>query len=100
LKRLAVDVLKIDKSFVLNMEHDDNDDVIVRSTIELGHNLGLRVVAEGVETQETWSRLAQLGCDTAQGFFISRPLQRIVLVDWLRKRGFEEPPRRMRLVAG
>jgi diguanylate cyclase (GGDEF)-like protein len=100
LKRLAVDVLKIDKSFVLNMEHDDNDDVIVRSTIELGHNLGLRVVAEGVETQETWSRLAQLGCDTAQGFFISRPLPRIVLVDWLRKRGFEEPPRRMRLVAG
>ena len=87
LKRLPVDVLKIDKSFVLNMEHDDNDDVIVRSTIELGHNLGLRVVAEGVETQETWSRLAQLGCDTAQGFFISRPLPRIVLVDWLRKRG-------------
>ena len=98
LKRLPVDVLKIDRSFVLNMEHDDNDDVIVRSTIELGHNLGLRVVAEGVETQETWGRLAQLGCDTAQGFFISRPLPRIVLVDWLRKRGFEEPPRRMRLV--
>jgi predicted signal transduction protein with EAL and GGDEF domain len=43
-------------------------------------------VAEGVETQETWSRLAQLGCDTAQGFFISRPLPRIVLVEWLRKR--------------
>ena len=73
LKRLPVDVLKIDRSFVLNMEHDDNDDVIVRSTIDLGHNLGLRVVAEGVETQETWDRLAQLGCDTAQGFFISRP---------------------------
>jgi diguanylate cyclase (GGDEF)-like protein len=87
LKRLAVDVLKIDKSFVLNMAHDENDDVIVRSTIELGHNLGLRVVAEGVETQETWSRLAQLGCDTAQGFFISRPLPRIVLVEWLRRLG-------------
>jgi diguanylate cyclase (GGDEF)-like protein len=98
LKRLAVDVLKIDKSFVLNMAHDDNDDVIVRSTIELGHNLGLRVVAEGVETQETWSRLTQLGCDTAQGFFISRPLPRLVLIDWLRKRDFEKPPRRMRLV--
>ena len=98
LKRLPVDVLKIDRSFVLNMEHDDNDDVIVRSTIELGHNLGLRVVAEGVETQETWGRLAQLGCDTAQGFFISRPLPRVVLVEWLKKRSSEEPPRRMRLV--
>jgi diguanylate cyclase (GGDEF)-like protein len=100
LRRLAVDVLKIDKSFVLNMTHDDNDDVIVRSTIELGHNLGLRVVAEGVETQETWDRLAQLGCDTAQGFFVSRPVPREVLVEWLRKRGRENPPRRMRLVAG
>jgi EAL domain-containing protein (putative c-di-GMP-specific phosphodiesterase class I) len=100
LKLLPVDVLKIDRSFVMNMEHDENDDVIVRSTIELGHNLGLRVVAEGVETQETWSRLAQLGCDTAQGFFVSRPLPRVVLVEWLRKRGSEEPTRRMRLVAG
>ena len=100
LRRLPVDVLKIDKSFVLNMAHDDNDDVIVRSTIDLGHNLGLQVVAEGVETQEVWDRLAQLGCDTAQGFFISRPLPLGVLVDWLRKRGTEEPPRRMRLVAG
>ena len=98
MKRLPVDVLKIDRSFVLNMEHDDNDDVIVRSTIELGHNLGLRVVAEGVETQETWGRLGQLGCDTAQGFFISRPLPRVVLVEWLKKRGSEEPPRHMRLV--
>ena len=100
LRRLPVDVLKIDRSFVMNMSHDDNDDVIVRSTIELGHNLGLRTVAEGVETQETWNRLAELGCDTAQGFFISRPLARDVLVDWLRKRSIEEPPRRMRLVSG
>jgi EAL domain-containing protein (putative c-di-GMP-specific phosphodiesterase class I) len=98
LKRLHVDVLKIDKSFVLNMAHDENDEVIVRSTVELGHNLGLRVVAEGVETQEVWNRLAQLGCDTAQGFFISRPLPRLVLVEWLRKRGVEDPPRHMRLV--
>jgi diguanylate cyclase (GGDEF)-like protein len=100
LRRLPVDVLKIDKSFVFNMDNDENDDVIVRSTIELGHNLGLRVVAEGVETQETWNRLAQLGCDTAQGFFISRPLPRQVLVEWLRKRSSQDPPRRMRLVAG
>jgi diguanylate cyclase (GGDEF)-like protein len=100
LRRLPVDVLKIDKSFVFNMDNDENDDVIVRSMIELGHNLGLRVVAEGVETQETWNRLAELACDTAQGFFISRPLPRLVLTEWLRKRQPEDPPRHMRLVAG
>ena len=70
----------------------------MRSTIDLGHNLGLRVVAEGVETQETLEPLAQLGCDTAQGYFLSRPLPRVVLAEWLRKRGSEELPRRMRLV--
>jgi diguanylate cyclase (GGDEF)-like protein len=100
LRRLPVDVLKIDKSFVFNMDNDESDDVIVRSMIELGHNLGLRVVAEGVETQETWNRLAELGCDTAQGFFISRPLPGLVLAEWLRKRLPEDPPRHMRLVAG
>jgi diguanylate cyclase (GGDEF)-like protein len=98
LKRLPVDVLKIDKSFVLNMEHDENDDVIVRSTIELGHNLGLRVVAEGVETGETWERLAELGCDTAQGFHVSRPLPEPVLVEWLRKRGSAPESPTLRLV--
>jgi diguanylate cyclase (GGDEF)-like protein len=86
LKRLPVDVLKIDKSFILNMTNDENDDIIVRSTVELGHNLGLRVVAEGVETQETWDRLTQLGCDTAQGFYLSRPLPALALEDWLRRR--------------
>ena len=89
LKRLPVDVVKIDKSFVLNMTHDDNDAVIVRSTIDLGHNLGLRVVAEGVETQETWDQLAALGCDTAQGFFLSRALPKLVVDEWLRKRHAE-----------
>jgi diguanylate cyclase (GGDEF)-like protein len=98
LKRLPVDVVKIDKSFVLNMAHDENDDVIVRSTIELGHNLGLQVVAEGVETQETWNRLVDLGCDTAQGFYLSRPLPKIVLDDWLRKRMPDAPSGRLRLV--
>jgi diguanylate cyclase (GGDEF)-like protein len=97
LKRLPVNVLKIDKSFVLNMEHDENDDIIVRSTIELGHNLGLRVVAEGVETSHTWDRLLELGCDTAQGFHVSRPLPEPVLVEWLRKRasGGESAPLRL-----
>jgi diguanylate cyclase (GGDEF)-like protein len=73
LKRLSVDVLKIDRSFVMNMSSDENDEVIVRSTIELGHNLGLRVVAEGVEDEETMRRLSELDCDVAQGYFLGRP---------------------------
>jgi diguanylate cyclase (GGDEF)-like protein len=74
LKRLPVDTIKIDKSFVLDMAVDEADEAIVRSTIELAHNLGLRVVAEGVESAETWMRLGALGCDLAQGFHLSRPL--------------------------
>ncbi len=74
LKRLPVDTLKIDKSFVLNMTEDAADEAIVRSMIELAHNLGMRVVAEGVESAATWLRLAALGCDLAQGFHLSRPL--------------------------
>jgi diguanylate cyclase (GGDEF)-like protein len=74
LKRLPVDEIKIDKSFVGGMLTDDNDAVIVRSTIDLAHNLGLRVVAEGVEDYETWMQLAELGCDLAQGFYVSRPV--------------------------
>jgi EAL domain-containing protein (putative c-di-GMP-specific phosphodiesterase class I) len=53
---------------------DDNDAAIVRSTIDLGHNLGLRVVAEGVEDYETWMQLVDLGCDMAQGYYVSRPV--------------------------
>ena len=74
LKRLPVDVIKIDKSFVIDMPHDASDAAIVRSTIELAHNLGLKVVAEGVESHEAWQRLEELGCDLAQGFHVSRPL--------------------------
>jgi diguanylate cyclase (GGDEF)-like protein len=74
LKRLPVDTIKIDKSFVLDMVDDDADEAIVRSTIELAHNLGLRVVAEGVESGEAWMRLSALGCDLAQGFHLARPL--------------------------
>jgi len=74
LKRLAVDELKIDKSFVLAMERDHDDAKIVRSTIELAHNLGLTVVAEGIETVRTWKLLAALGCDEGQGYCIARPM--------------------------
>src|SRR5215218_1843817 len=74
LKRLPVDVIKIDKSFVMDMAIDASDAAIVRSTIDLAHNLGLRVVAEGVESHQSWTRLTELGCDLAQGFYVSRPL--------------------------
>lgn len=75
LKRLPVHALKIDKSFVINMASDENDLVIVRSTIDLAHNLGLEVVAEGVESEEVWLRLRALGCDMAQGFWRGRPVK-------------------------
>jgi len=74
LKKLPVSELKIDQSFIKDMEKSQNDEVIVHSTIELAHNLGMTVVAEGVERKETLNRLALLGCDTAQGFVVSRPL--------------------------
>jgi diguanylate cyclase len=83
LKRLPVDEVKIDKSFVLNMQEDENDAVIVRSIIDLARNLGLRVVAEGVETMATWSALRDMGCDIAQGYVISRPLPADQLGAWL-----------------
>ena len=73
LSRLPVSTLKIDRSFVSTMEVDGTDQVIVRSTIELAHALGLRVVAEGVETRGTWERLVALGCDEAQGYWLGRP---------------------------
>ena len=74
LKRLPLDEVKIDRAFVAGMAADENDAVIVRSTIDLARNLGLEVVAEGVEDEQTMSTLADLRCDTAQGYFISRPL--------------------------
>jgi diguanylate cyclase (GGDEF)-like protein len=74
LKRLPIDALKIDKSFVIDMDVDQDDAVIVRSTIELGHNLGMEVVAEGVETAAAWSELSALGCDIAQGYYLGRPV--------------------------
>jgi diguanylate cyclase (GGDEF)-like protein len=86
LRRLQADELKIDKSFVMGMSRNTNDAVIVRSTIELGHNLGLRMVAEGVEDAETWALLRNLGCDVVQGYHLSRPLPPQQITDWLNQR--------------
>ncbi len=85
LKRLPVDELKIDKSFVMGMETDADDAIIVRSTIDLAHNLGLSVVAEGVETAAILERLRALGCDEVQGYHISRPMPAPAFMAWLRK---------------
>ena len=74
LKRLPVDELKIDKSFVIGMERDADDAKIVRSTIDLAHNLGLTVVAEGVENAAIWNLLHRQGCDEGQGYHMSRPM--------------------------
>jgi diguanylate cyclase (GGDEF)-like protein/PAS domain S-box-containing protein len=82
LQRLPLHELKIDKSFVLQMTDNDNDLVIVRSTIDLAHNLGLSVVAEGVETAEHLAILKDLGCDLGQGFFVSQPLPVDRLTTW------------------
>ena len=83
LKGLPVDELKIDKSFVLAMETDLGDAKIVRSTIELAHNMGLTVVAEGVETGKAWKLLAELGCDEGQGYFIAKPMPQEQFSGWL-----------------
>jgi diguanylate cyclase (GGDEF)-like protein len=74
LKRLPVSELKIDKSFVRDMTRDRDDEAIVRSTIDLAHNMGLRVVAEGVESLEVLDRLREMGCDEVQGYYIARPM--------------------------
>ncbi len=83
LRQLPVDEIKIDRSFVMGMADTADDAVIVRSTVDLARNLGLDVVAEGVETLELWRRLRTLGCHTAQGYFLSRPVPADELTDWL-----------------
>jgi diguanylate cyclase (GGDEF)-like protein len=83
LRDLPVDELKIDRSFVMTMHSNESDAFIVRSTIELGHNLGLRVVAEGVEDEGALLELSDLGCDLAQGYFLSRPLPAKEFESWL-----------------
>ncbi len=86
LKRLPVHEVKVDKSFVLHMAANGDDDAIVRSTIDLARNLGLQVVAEGVEDEVTWRRLLQLGCHAAQGFFVSEPLAADDFLAWMEQR--------------
>lgn len=89
LKNLPVDEIKIDKSFVMEMEKSENDAKIVHATIDLAHNLGLRVVAEGVENELVLKMLRSLNCDYAQGYHLTRPLPPEDLMDWIRKSEWE-----------
>ena len=84
LRRLPVDELKVDRSFVLELTSQEADRVLVRSAVDLGHNLGLTVVAEGVEDARTGEVLHELGCDVAQGYHYARPMPAEQLRDWIR----------------
>ena len=83
LRELPIDEIKIDKSFVIGMKRSEADAAIVRTVIDLAHNLGKQVCAEGVEDAATWKMLAELGCDLAQGFWIARPMPAEELMAWL-----------------
>jgi EAL domain-containing protein (putative c-di-GMP-specific phosphodiesterase class I) len=92
LKRLPVDEVKIDRSFIQELEAQRDDDVIVRSTIALGHALNLKVVAEGVEVAASWDALRRLGCDLIQGYFVSKPLPTQEFTAWMMARTTSNRP--------
>jgi diguanylate cyclase (GGDEF)-like protein len=92
LKRLPIEEIKIDRAFVMQMHVDANDFMIVRATVDLGRNLGLRVVAEGVEDLATFDRLADFGCDEAQGYYVSRPISAVEFTRWLSVRNLDREP--------
>lgn len=85
LQKLPVHAVKIDKSFVLDMATNSSNIAIIRSTLDLGHNLGLQVIAEGVENIESCSRLKSMGCDMAQGYYFSRPVPAERIAEWIAK---------------
>lgn len=85
LYRMPFNEIKVDKSFVMKAMAEKEAAAIVRITIDLGHGLGLKVVAEGVEDQETYDWLKKLGCDIGQGYFISRPVDAVNLESWVKE---------------
>ncbi|MCZ3388376.1 MAG: EAL domain-containing protein [Actinomycetia bacterium] len=101
LKQFDIDELKIDRSFIMNLDIESSDAIIVASTVELGHNLGLRIVAEGVEDGDTLAWLTGLGCDIAQGYYIGRPMAPDAVVEVVEQRRLESkrhPSSALRLV--
>ena len=101
LREMPIDELKLDQSFVLPMTDDARAAALVASTIDLAHSLGLRMVAEGVETEVAYAELTRLGCDQAQGFLMSKPLAAAKLDRWLSNWRDEsaDTPRRLSSVA-
>lgn len=85
LRQLPIQELKIDQSFVKDMTSNKNDAMIVRSIIDLAHNLDLTVIAEGVETQDLWQQLSGMGCDVAQGYYMSPALPPEQLLQWIKQ---------------
>jgi diguanylate cyclase (GGDEF)-like protein len=100
LKSLPINELKIDRSFVAKLDSDADDAAIVRTSIDLAHSLGVRVVAEGVETEVAMRMLAALGCDRAQGYLIAKPMPRPELDRWLRSQGLGTAGRSLSALAG
>jgi diguanylate cyclase (GGDEF)-like protein/PAS domain S-box-containing protein len=92
LMKMPVDVIKVDQGFTMNMLHDKGAAAIVKSTIELAHNLGMTVVAEGVASKEIWNELIQFGCDEGQGFYVSEPFPASGFVGWLKTTGRRVTP--------
>ena len=90
LRDLPIDELKLDRSFVFPMADDARAAALVASTIALAHSLGLRMVAEGVETEAAYTELVRLGCDQAQGYYMSRPVPAVELDVWLNTRGITD----------
>lgn len=85
LQRMPFSHLKIDNGFVSNMDTNHDSEVIVKSTVDLGHNLGLKIIAEGVETEKIWNMLAEIGCDQAQGYYMGKPMPGKDLLLWLKE---------------
>lgn len=90
IKQLPINEIKIDRSFVMEMIDDIDDDIIVKATIELAHNLGLKTVAEGVHSRQTLARLKELNCDTAQGHYISKPLTANEFTAWIKAKSWKQ----------
>ena len=92
LRDLPIDELKLDQSFIIPMLDDERATALVASSIHLGHSMGLRIVAEGVETAEVLDQLTLFGCDVAQGYFVSRPVPAAALEAWIADRAANGVP--------
>jgi EAL domain-containing protein (putative c-di-GMP-specific phosphodiesterase class I) len=91
LQKLPVHCIKIDQSFVRDIAHNKDSALIVKSTIDLAHDLGRKAVAEGIETQADWDVLEKFGCDVAQGYFIARPMPSEQFPQWFAAYGAKGP---------